>query len=214
MRNLQADHPPLRAEPIIKTSRLGLISSDTSNTLAELRLSMEWECWEDAGCSLVRGNHGRIRSLLSLTSSEDCDGDLIFWFTFLCLSQIKKFRILTAEYKEKLSLVSIDLIWIVLGLCVSVLLYFLACMTSQRIIRFWLVIISGWGGRGLGAGEQGIVDPVEAADVRDRQDMHKGIGIDLRDPFEQFRKNKSQGFIHRMKARDDERRKLILDLVW
>ena len=57
------------------------------------------------------------------------------------------------------------------------------------------------------------MDPVEAADVRDRQDMHKGIGIDLRDPFEQFRKNKSQGFIHRMKARDDERRKLILDLV-
>ncbi|GFS15252.1 calcium homeostasis endoplasmic reticulum protein [Elysia marginata] len=63
----------------------------------------------------------------------------------------------------------------------------------------------GWGGRGLGAGEQGIVDPVEAAEVRDRQDMHKGIGIDLRDPFEQFRKNKSQGFITRMKARDDER---------
>ena len=57
------------------------------------------------------------------------------------------------------------------------------------------------------------MDPVEAADVRDRQDMHKGIGIDLRDPFEQFRKNKSQGFIHRMKARDDERRKLILNLV-
>ncbi|KAH9496814.1 hypothetical protein Btru_010352 [Bulinus truncatus] len=65
----------------------------------------------------------------------------------------------------------------------------------------------GWGGRGLGAGEQGIVDPVEAAEVRDRLDMHKGIGIDLRDPFEQFRKNKSQGFIQRMKTRDEEKPK-------
>ncbi|BFY99812.1 hypothetical protein BsWGS_02851 [Bradybaena similaris] len=65
----------------------------------------------------------------------------------------------------------------------------------------------GWGGRGLGAEEQGMTDPVEAADVRDRNDMHKGIGIDLRDPFEQFRKNKSQGFTHRMKTRDDDKPK-------
>ncbi|CAG5119503.1 unnamed protein product [Candidula unifasciata] len=65
----------------------------------------------------------------------------------------------------------------------------------------------GWGGRGLGAEEQGMTDPVEAAEIRDRTDMHKGIGIDLRDPFDQFRKNKSQGFIHRMKTRDDEKPK-------
>ena len=64
---------------------------------------------------------------------------------------------------------------------------------------------AGWGGRGLGAGEQGREEPVEAADVRDRQDMHKGIGMDLRDPFEAFRKNKSQGFIQRMKTRDEEK---------
>jgi len=66
-------------------------------------------------------------------------------------------------------------------------------------------LISGWGGRGLGAAEQGIVNPIEASDVRDRQDMYKGIGINLKDPFEQFRKNKSQGFIQRMKARDESR---------
>lgn len=63
----------------------------------------------------------------------------------------------------------------------------------------------GWGGRGLGASEQGIVNPIESGDVRDRQDMYKGIGIDLKDPFEQFRKSKSHGFIQRMKARDESR---------
>lgn len=68
---------------------------------------------------------------------------------------------------------------------------------------------AGWGGQGLGAEEQGIVNPVEAADVRDKMDMHKGIGMDLRDPFEQFRKNKSQGFIQRMKTRDEEKRMLM-----
>ena len=70
----------------------------------------------------------------------------------------------------------------------------------------FLVVPSGWGGKGLGAGEQGIVNPVEAAEVRDRTDMYKGIGNDLKDPFEQFRKNKSQGFIQRMKTRDEEKR--------
>lgn len=60
----------------------------------------------------------------------------------------------------------------------------------------------GWGGKGLGANEQGIVDPIEAGDVRDRSDMYKGIGVSMNDPFEQFRKNKAQGFISRMQARD------------
>ncbi|KAL4236438.1 hypothetical protein ACF0H5_004823 [Mactra antiquata] len=63
----------------------------------------------------------------------------------------------------------------------------------------------GWGGRGLGAKEQGIVDPIEAGDVRDRADMYKGIGVTMNDPFEQFRKSKSQGFISRMQARDASR---------
>ena len=60
----------------------------------------------------------------------------------------------------------------------------------------------GWGGGGLGSSEQGIVDPVEHGEVRDRVDMFKGIGVANNDPFEQFRKNKSQGFIQRMKERD------------
>lgn len=37
--------------------------------------------------------------------------------------------------------------------------------------------------------------------------MFKGVGVDLKDPFEQFRKNKSHGFIARMKARDEMREK-------
>lgn len=64
----------------------------------------------------------------------------------------------------------------------------------------------GWGGKGLGAKEQGIVNPIEAGEVRDRQDKFKGIGLDNSDPFEQFRKNKSQGFISRMQARDELRK--------
>jgi len=59
----------------------------------------------------------------------------------------------------------------------------------------------GWAGKGLGTTEQGIVDPVAAADVRDRQDQFKGIGIALNDPFEQFRKNRSQGYSVRMKEK-------------
>lgn len=71
----------------------------------------------------------------------------------------------------------------------------------------WEFFSSGWGGKGLGASEQGIVDPISGGDVRDRQDMFKGVGVDLKDPFEQFRKNKSHGFIARMKARDEMREK-------
>ncbi|XP_035222086.1 calcium homeostasis endoplasmic reticulum protein-like isoform X2 [Stegodyphus dumicola] len=62
----------------------------------------------------------------------------------------------------------------------------------------------GWSGAGLGAAEQGIQDPVDAGDVRDRQDMYKGIGVNLNDPYENFRKSKGQAFINRMKARAEE----------
>ncbi|GIY43811.1 calcium homeostasis endoplasmic reticulum protein [Caerostris extrusa] len=61
-----------------------------------------------------------------------------------------------------------------------------------------------WAGAGLGSNEQGIQDPVDAGDVRDRQDMYKGIGVNLNDPYENFRKSKGQAFINRMKARAEE----------
>ena len=65
------------------------------------------------------------------------------------------------------------------------------------------VVWPGWGGGGLGSSEQGIVDPIKNAEVRDRSDMYRGVGISLNDPFEQFRKSKSQGFVQRMKTRED-----------
>lgn len=63
----------------------------------------------------------------------------------------------------------------------------------------------GWGGSGLGANEQGIDAPIAGGDVRDRQDQFKGVGCNLNDPYENFRKNKGAAFITRMKARAEER---------
>lgn len=65
----------------------------------------------------------------------------------------------------------------------------------------------GWGGAGLGAQEQGREDPIDHAEVRDKYDQFKGLGMPSGDPYESFRKSKSQGFITRMKARDKEREK-------
>nr|XP_054920425.1 calcium homeostasis endoplasmic reticulum protein-like isoform X1 [Dermacentor andersoni] len=62
----------------------------------------------------------------------------------------------------------------------------------------------GWGGAGLGAAEQGIQDPIHPGDIRDRQDLYKGVGINLHDPYENFRKSKGQAFINRMKARTED----------
>jgi len=59
----------------------------------------------------------------------------------------------------------------------------------------------GWGGGGLGQLEQGMMDPVQHAEVRDRTDLYKGIGISLNDPFENFRKSKSHGFVTRMREK-------------
>lgn len=63
----------------------------------------------------------------------------------------------------------------------------------------------GWGGAGLGAKEQGIEQPISGGEIRDRTDMYKGVGVNLNDPYENFRKNKGQAFISRMKARAEER---------
>ncbi|KAL0103707.1 hypothetical protein PUN28_017754 [Cardiocondyla obscurior] len=63
----------------------------------------------------------------------------------------------------------------------------------------------GWSGAGLGANEQGIEAPISGGEIRDKNDQYKGVGINLNDPYETFRKNKGQAFITRMKARAEER---------
>ena len=52
----------------------------------------------------------------------------------------------------------------------------------------------GYSGGGLGRREQGIVNPIEGGEVREKVDQFKGIGMKS-DPFEAFRKNKAQGYI-------------------
>jgi calcium homeostasis endoplasmic reticulum protein len=62
----------------------------------------------------------------------------------------------------------------------------------------------GWAsGTGLGTMGQGIEEPISGGEVRDRHDKYKGVGINLVDPYENFRKNKGAAFITRMKARSD-----------
>lgn len=66
----------------------------------------------------------------------------------------------------------------------------------------------GWSGQsGLGRQEQGIFNPVEGGEVRDRGEMFRGVGMQSTrsDPFEAFRKNKSQGYIQRLRTRDEQR---------
>ncbi|XP_034656607.1 calcium homeostasis endoplasmic reticulum protein [Drosophila subobscura] len=64
----------------------------------------------------------------------------------------------------------------------------------------------GWAGTGTGLGSknQGIDAPISGGEVRDRRDMYKGVGNNLNDPFESFRKNKGAAFAHRMRTRDDK----------
>lgn len=63
----------------------------------------------------------------------------------------------------------------------------------------------GWGGGALGASGEGITNPIENAEIRDRVDMYKGLGMSMNDPYEVFRKNKSTGFNVRMRERADAR---------
>ncbi|KAI5645247.1 g-patch domain-containing protein [Phthorimaea operculella] len=63
----------------------------------------------------------------------------------------------------------------------------------------------GWSAGGLGAAGQGIAEPISDGAVRDKQDQYKGIGVNLNDPYENFRKNKGAAFITRMKERALER---------
>lgn len=60
----------------------------------------------------------------------------------------------------------------------------------------------------MGASEQGIVDPVRAAEVRGASDMYRGIGVDANDPFENFRKSRAGVFIQKLKDRDEKLQKM------
>ncbi|XP_055840816.1 calcium homeostasis endoplasmic reticulum protein isoform X2 [Episyrphus balteatus] len=64
----------------------------------------------------------------------------------------------------------------------------------------------GWAGSGAGLGtkNQGIDEPISGGEVRERRDMYKGVGSNMNDPFENFRKNKGAAFVHRMRTRDDK----------
>ncbi|CAG9803969.1 unnamed protein product [Chironomus riparius] len=62
----------------------------------------------------------------------------------------------------------------------------------------------GWESGGLGLiGNQGITQPISGGEVRDRSDLYKGIGMNMNDPYENFRKNRSNSFITRMKSRSE-----------
>jgi len=53
----------------------------------------------------------------------------------------------------------------------------------------------GWEGAGLGRSQQGIYDPISGGEVRDKFDKFKGVGADMKDPFEAYRKSKSYSFL-------------------
>jgi calcium homeostasis ER protein len=72
----------------------------------------------------------------------------------------------------------------------------------------------GWSGSaGLGRNEQGICIPIEGGEIRDRVDMYKGVGA-RSDPFEQFRRNRSQTYIQRIRTRDEERDSELSDILF
>ena len=55
----------------------------------------------------------------------------------------------------------------------------------------------GWEGAGLGSREQGIREPIKGGEARDKSNQFAGVGVNMHDPFEQFRKNKSYTFNRR-----------------
>ena len=57
------------------------------------------------------------------------------------------------------------------------------------------------------------MDPVSGGEVRDKMDMYRGVGVEINDPFESFRKNKSSSFMTRMKARGEVRGQSDVGLV-
>ncbi|KAI0979558.1 hypothetical protein GJ496_000595 [Pomphorhynchus laevis] len=51
----------------------------------------------------------------------------------------------------------------------------------------------GWSGAGLGKQEQGIVEPINQGEIRDKSDKYKGVGVD-HDVFDEFRKSRSKKY--------------------
>ena len=62
----------------------------------------------------------------------------------------------------------------------------------------------GWRGAGLGAGEEGMVEPVQGGEVRDKGE-YRGMGVGS-DPFESFRKQRAGAFYTRMRDKAEERK--------
>ena len=62
---------------------------------------------------------------------------------------------------------------------------------------------SGTGG--LGRHEQGIINPIEGGEVREKTDQYRGVGLKT-DPFEMFRRNRAQSYIQRLRDRDEQRK--------
>ena len=73
----------------------------------------------------------------------------------------------------------------------------------------------GWSGQaGLGRHEQGIFNPIEGGEVRDKVDQFRGVGAQS-DPFEAFRKNRSATYIQRLRDRDEQKEsRLILNFLY
>lgn len=51
----------------------------------------------------------------------------------------------------------------------------------------------------------GIINPIQGGEVREKNEQYRGVGVKA-DPFEAFRKNKSQGYIQRLRTRDEIRK--------
>ena len=62
----------------------------------------------------------------------------------------------------------------------------------------------GWKGAGLGAGEEGMTEPVQGGEVRDKGE-YRGMGVGS-DPFESFRKQRAGAFYTRMRDKAEERK--------
>lgn len=70
----------------------------------------------------------------------------------------------------------------------------------------------GWEGAGLGKSEQGIQNPIDAGEVRDKFSKYKGVGVALKgDAFEEYRKNRSYTYNRPRSERSESSRPPVED---